>query len=139
MKEKLDSNRQPISKVGMFSFLCKFDHVCFVLYYISSAEEAIQNMHGTVIGKQTVHISWGKTLANRQISENTSAFTSSNYYEETMKGNTKSAKEVVIVEDTRNVKTKKDEVLDSTKISESVGKVDAGTGEVAAVNDNTHL
>ncbi|GKC67551.1 retrovirus-related pol polyprotein from transposon TNT 1-94, partial [Tanacetum coccineum] len=53
--------------VGMFSFLCKFDHVCFVLYYISSAEEAIQNMHGTVIGKQTVRISWGKTLANRQL------------------------------------------------------------------------
>ncbi|GJX88591.1 polyadenylate-binding protein RBP47 [Tanacetum coccineum] len=32
----------------------------------SSAEEAIQNMHGTVIGKQTVRISWGKTPAARQ-------------------------------------------------------------------------
>ncbi|KAI3716065.1 hypothetical protein L6452_23126 [Arctium lappa] len=32
----------------------------------SSAEDAIQNMHGTVIGKQTVRISWGKTPANRQ-------------------------------------------------------------------------
>ncbi|GJV78067.1 26S proteasome non-ATPase regulatory subunit 1 homolog A [Tanacetum coccineum] len=55
------------SRVGMFSFLCKFEPVCFVLYYISSAHEAIQNMHGTVIGKQTVRISWGKTLANRQL------------------------------------------------------------------------
>ncbi|KAI7734931.1 hypothetical protein M8C21_010367 [Ambrosia artemisiifolia] len=33
----------------------------------SSAEDAIQNMHGTVIGKQTVRISWGKTPANRQV------------------------------------------------------------------------
>nr|GEU96125.1 DNA repair helicase XPB1 [Tanacetum cinerariifolium] len=33
----------------------------------SSAEEAIQNMHGTLIGKQTVCISWGKTLAKRQV------------------------------------------------------------------------
>lgn len=32
----------------------------------SSAEDAIQNMHGTVIGKQTVRISWGKTPAGRQ-------------------------------------------------------------------------
>ncbi|XP_076931818.1 polyadenylate-binding protein RBP47-like [Bidens hawaiensis] len=32
----------------------------------SSAEDAIQNMHGTVIGKQTVRISWGKTPASRQ-------------------------------------------------------------------------
>ncbi|KAK9060362.1 hypothetical protein SSX86_021066 [Deinandra increscens subsp. villosa] len=32
----------------------------------SSAEDAIQNMHGTVIGKQTVRISWGKTPVNRQ-------------------------------------------------------------------------
>ncbi|XP_076942127.1 polyadenylate-binding protein RBP47-like [Bidens hawaiensis] len=32
----------------------------------SSAEDAIQNMHGTVVGKQTVRISWGKTPANRQ-------------------------------------------------------------------------
>ncbi|GJX27721.1 26S proteasome non-ATPase regulatory subunit 1 homolog A-like protein [Tanacetum coccineum] len=67
-KNEKHANLQRInSQVGMFSFLCKFDHVCFVLYYISSAEEAIQNMHGTVIGKQTVHISWGKTLANRQM------------------------------------------------------------------------
>ncbi|KAK1423843.1 hypothetical protein QVD17_19152 [Tagetes erecta] len=32
----------------------------------SSAEDAIQNMHGTVIGKQTVRISWGKNPAGRQ-------------------------------------------------------------------------
>ncbi|KAD2394351.1 hypothetical protein E3N88_41328 [Mikania micrantha] len=32
----------------------------------TSAEDAIQNMHGTVIGKQTVRISWGKTPVNRQ-------------------------------------------------------------------------
>ncbi|XP_076956314.1 polyadenylate-binding protein RBP47-like [Bidens hawaiensis] len=32
----------------------------------SSAEDAIQNMHGNVIGKQTVRISWGKTPASRQ-------------------------------------------------------------------------
>ncbi|GJW45085.1 26S proteasome non-ATPase regulatory subunit 1 homolog A [Tanacetum coccineum] len=67
-KNEKHANLQRInSQVGMFSFLCKFDPVCFVLYYISSAEEAIQNMHGAVIGKQTVRISCGKTLANRQI------------------------------------------------------------------------
>ncbi|GKA32178.1 hypothetical protein Tco_0718545 [Tanacetum coccineum] len=33
---------------------------------VSSVEEAIQNMHGTVIGKQTVRISWGKTPAARE-------------------------------------------------------------------------
>ncbi|GJW39085.1 hypothetical protein Tco_0064930 [Tanacetum coccineum] len=51
--------------------------------------------------------------------------------------NTKSTKELATAEDTRNVKTKKDEVLDSAKVLESLGKVDEGTGEVAAVNDNT--
>ncbi|GJX94932.1 26S proteasome non-ATPase regulatory subunit 1 homolog A [Tanacetum coccineum] len=65
--EKHTSLQRINSQVGLFLFLCKFDPVCFVLYYISSAEEAIQNMHGTLIGKQAVRISWGKTLANRQL------------------------------------------------------------------------
>ncbi|GJW41075.1 26S proteasome non-ATPase regulatory subunit 1 homolog A-like protein [Tanacetum coccineum] len=57
--------------------------------------------------------------------------------QETVEGNTKSAKELAAAEDIRNVKTEKDEVLDSDKVLESLGKVDEGTCEVAAVNDNT--
>eukprot|EP01018_Ginkgo_biloba_P035497 Gb_20979 [translate_table: standard] len=32
----------------------------------SSAEEALQRLHGTVIGQQTVRLSWGRSPANKQ-------------------------------------------------------------------------
>lgn len=36
----------------------------------SNAEDAIQILSGTVIGKQTVRLSWGRNLGNRQVSGN---------------------------------------------------------------------
>ncbi len=41
----------------------------------SSAEDAIQNLNGSVIGKQTVRLSWGRSPGNRQRSES-----NGNYY-----------------------------------------------------------
>ena len=32
-----------------------------------SAENAIQTLNGTVIGKQTVRLSWGRTPGNKQV------------------------------------------------------------------------
>ncbi|PWA75467.1 hypothetical protein CTI12_AA243140 [Artemisia annua] len=69
--------------------------------------------------------------------------------EETVEGKTESVKEAAGVDVVRNVKTEKDEALDSAKVSESVGKVDevvvvsdvvnAGTGEGAAVDKTETL
>jgi hypothetical protein len=32
-----------------------------------SAEEALQGLNGTAIGKQTVRLSWGRNPANKQV------------------------------------------------------------------------
>ncbi|KAH9331556.1 hypothetical protein KI387_003664, partial [Taxus chinensis] len=32
----------------------------------SSAEEALQRLHGTIIGQQTIRLSWGRSPANKQ-------------------------------------------------------------------------
>jgi hypothetical protein len=32
-----------------------------------NAEEALQKLNGTVIGKQTVRLSWGRNPANKQV------------------------------------------------------------------------
>lgn len=33
----------------------------------NNAEEALQKLNGTVIGKQTVRLSWGRNPANKQV------------------------------------------------------------------------
>lgn len=33
----------------------------------NNAEEALQSLNGTVIGKQTVRLSWGRNAANKQV------------------------------------------------------------------------
>lgn len=33
----------------------------------NNAEEALQGLNGTVIGKQTVRLSWGRNPANKQV------------------------------------------------------------------------
>ena len=42
-----------------------------ILYLTSivrnNAEEALQKLNGTVIGKQTVRLSWGRNPANKQV------------------------------------------------------------------------
>jgi len=65
-------------------FICTYllNIDCIVLYYTlvlvftdpiscaccrASAEEAIQKMQGKMIGQQVVRISWGRTLAARQV------------------------------------------------------------------------
>ena len=32
-----------------------------------NAEEAIQSLNGTTIGKQTVRLSWGRSIGNKQV------------------------------------------------------------------------
>ena len=44
--------------------------VYFPLFFIcvrSNAEEALQGLNGSVIGKQTVRLSWGRNPANKQV------------------------------------------------------------------------
>lgn len=33
----------------------------------ASAEEAVQRLHGTMIGQQIVRLSWGRSPANKQV------------------------------------------------------------------------
>lgn len=43
------------------------------LFDRSNAEDAIQRLNGTVIGKQTVRLSWGRTMGNKQVSLSSSS------------------------------------------------------------------
>ncbi|GJS65364.1 putative PWWP domain-containing protein [Tanacetum coccineum] len=98
--------------------------------------------NATVVGGSVVEPSSGEAEIGNEDKELEKGLT-----EETVEGNTESVKEAAAVDVARNVKSEKDEVLDSAKVSESVGKVNelvvvsdvvnAGTGEGAAVNDNT--
>ena len=45
----------------MFIFL-PFLHI-----HRNNAEEALQKLNGTTIGKQTVRLSWGRNPANKQV------------------------------------------------------------------------
>lgn len=38
-----------------------------LVLYRKSAEDAMQELNGTVIGKQSVRLSWGRTPANKQV------------------------------------------------------------------------
>jgi hypothetical protein len=49
----------------MFSAL--YFRLIFKLMYRAAAEEAIQKLHGTSIGQQTVRLSWGRSPANKQV------------------------------------------------------------------------
>nr|GEV07420.1 hypothetical protein [Tanacetum cinerariifolium] len=95
--------------------------------------------NATVVGDSVVEPSSGEVEIGNEDKELEKGLT-----EETVEGNTESVKEAAAVDAARNVKSEKDEVLDSAKVSESVGEVvvvsdvvNAGTGEGAAVNDNT--
>jgi hypothetical protein len=39
----------------------------FYHFFRACAEEAIQKLHGTVIGQQSVRLSWGRSPANKQV------------------------------------------------------------------------
>lgn len=39
--------------------------MCFL--FRKNAEEAIQSLNGTTIGKQTVRLSWGRSIGNKQV------------------------------------------------------------------------
>lgn len=39
----------------------------FNFTFRSSAEEAVQRLHGTVIGQQVVRLSWGRSPTNKQV------------------------------------------------------------------------
>ena len=41
--------------------------VLLISLYRNNAEEALQKLNGTVIGKQTVRLSWGRNPANKQV------------------------------------------------------------------------
>jgi len=53
----------------MFAFLkfSLFYFSCIFLICRASAEEAIQRMHGTMIGQQIVRLSWGRSPASKQV------------------------------------------------------------------------
>ena len=36
-------------------------------HYRASAEEAVQRLHGTMIGQQAVRLSWGRSPASKQV------------------------------------------------------------------------
>lgn len=38
-----------------------------MFFYRSSAEEAIQRLHGSMIGQQIVRLSWGRTPTSKQV------------------------------------------------------------------------
>ena len=65
-----------VSSFHSFVFLNFFCKVCFFTTHSMSwkqsirraaAEEAIQKLHGTSIGQQTVRLSWGRSPANKQV------------------------------------------------------------------------
>lgn len=49
----------------VFSLVNSFIQFCLV--YRKNAEEAIQALNGTIIGKQTVRLSWGRSPANKHV------------------------------------------------------------------------
>lgn len=57
LKKILFCSESPSRPSILYLFLCTR----------SSAEEAIQRLNGTVIGKQTVRLSWGRTPVNKQV------------------------------------------------------------------------
>ncbi|CAA6664983.1 unnamed protein product [Spirodela intermedia] len=75
--------RQAFSQYGEISSIkipvgkqCGF--VQFV--YRNNAEEALQSLNGTVIGKQTVRLSWGRNAANKQLRGDPAGQWSGAYY-----------------------------------------------------------
>ncbi len=65
------------------TFLCSglgyFEHFCGSVicainlgFCRASAEEALQRLHGTVIGSQSVRLSWGRSPTNKQTSQDVS-------------------------------------------------------------------
>ncbi|CAA2967390.1 polyadenylate-binding RBP47 [Olea europaea subsp. europaea] len=52
----------------------------FVQFVNSNAEDAIQMLSGTVIGKQTVRLSWGRNLGNRQMRTDANNQWNGSYY-----------------------------------------------------------
>lgn len=48
-------------------FTNKIKNYSIVLFYRASAEEAIQKLHGSMIGQQIVRLSWGRSPASKQV------------------------------------------------------------------------
>uniref|UniRef100_A0A7N0SZR6 RRM domain-containing protein n=1 Tax=Kalanchoe fedtschenkoi TaxID=63787 RepID=A0A7N0SZR6_KALFE len=62
--------RQPFSQFGeIISVKIPVGKGCAFVQFAerSNAEDAIQGLNGTVIGKQTVRLAWGRTPANKQV------------------------------------------------------------------------
>ncbi|XP_078429753.1 polyadenylate-binding protein RBP47-like [Wolffia australiana] len=65
-----DELRQPFSECGdIASIKIPAGKQCGFVQFVqrSSAEEALQKLNGTTIGKQVVRLSWGRSPANRQV------------------------------------------------------------------------
>lgn len=65
-----DELRQPFSQYGeIFSVKIPVGKGCGFVQFAnrSNAEEALQKLNGTVVGNQTVRLSWGRNPANKQL------------------------------------------------------------------------
>jgi hypothetical protein len=58
----------------VFSVVKFCSSICavYLSFYRASAEEALQRVHGTVIGSQAVRLSWGRSPTNKQTSQDVS-------------------------------------------------------------------
>ncbi|XP_030923645.1 polyadenylate-binding protein RBP47C-like [Quercus lobata] len=52
--------------VSLKLWLAFYSMILLISLYRNNAEEALQKLNGTVIGKQTVRLSWGRNPANKQ-------------------------------------------------------------------------
>ncbi|KAL7592083.1 hypothetical protein Lser_V15G34135 [Lactuca serriola] len=60
-----------VAEEGLRSIFLQFGEIVYVKIPTAkgcrtSAEEAIQRMHGSQIGQTIVHLSWGKSIATKQ-------------------------------------------------------------------------
>lgn len=53
---------------ALASIICSVVDLILLITYFdrNNAEDALQKLNGTVIGKQTVRLSWGRNPANKQ-------------------------------------------------------------------------
>ncbi|KAE8723758.1 Polyadenylate-binding protein RBP47C [Hibiscus syriacus] len=76
--------RQPFSQFGeIISVKIPSGKGCGFVQFVNrkNAEEAIQSLNGTTIGKQTVRLSWGRNVGNKQWRGNSSNQWDGGYYQ----------------------------------------------------------
>lgn len=58
-----------IIKIITFEFSMENQSLCLLVYLLNrkNAEEALEALNGTVIGKQTVRLSWGRSPGNKHV------------------------------------------------------------------------